>query len=204
MVVRIVERPSPLGKHHNIKFRENYKLSSSHWYGFLPRRWQSKLVEIGIKLGIVRRFGYMQIIVDHPDGTFDVVHGYNILPDTAIKHLGDILANVNTTETDLAFMEPGSGTTTPAITDTDTETPLTPADRLAVTQVTRGTATPFEVVAETFISSTKYTRPQTINELVVFFEPDETGDIFARGVLGTGIILNANDTATINYSFVFR
>lgn len=187
-----------------IKITEKYSFSHNHWYGFLPRKWKSTLVKLGIKLGIVKRYGHLMVMVERADGSFDSAEGYNIITDVGIKHIGDILAGDESTNIDLAFMEPGSGTTPAAIGDTDTETPLTPADRLAATNQTRATASPFEVVIEAFVSSTKYTRPQTINELCVFFGPDESGDLFARGVLSSGITLNTNDTATLTYGFVFR
>ena len=177
---------------------------ANHWYRFLPRRWQYYVAHIGIKLGIIKRYGILKVVVTHPDGSTTTSKGYNIIVDNGIKRIGDILAGIETTDIDLGFLEPGSGSTTPVIGDTDTETPLTPADRLAATSQTRSAVTPFEVVISTFISSTKYTRPQTINELVVFFTPDETGDAFARGLLSTPITLEANDTATISYGHVFR
>ena len=149
--------------------------------------------------------GFFEIVIHRADtGKDEYSSIYNIITDVGIKHLGDILAGIDTTNIDLGFIEPGSGTTTPVIGDTDTETELTPQDRLAATAQTRSTSSPFEVVIEAFIDSSKYTRPQTINELCVFFTPDDSGDLFARGVLTTGITLNANDTATINYSIIFR
>lgn len=149
--------------------------------------------------------GKFCVEVTRADGTIeDKVYVNNIITDIGIKHLGDILAGIETTDIDLGFIEPGSGTTEPAITDSDTETPLTTADRIAATTQTRSTSSPFEIIISAFINSTKYTRPQTINELVIFFTPDETGDIFARGKLSAGITLNAGDTATISYGVVFR
>ena len=174
MVVKIVERKT---RHHIIR---------------------SNTEHIGIG-------GFFEIRIHRADTGKDEYHSIsNIITDTGIKRLGDILAAVESTDIDLGFIEPGSGTTTPVIGDTDTETPLTTADRLAATLQTRSASSPFEVVIEAFINSTKYDRPQTINELCVFFTPDETGDLFARGVLVTGIVLNADDTATINYSILFR
>lgn len=178
--------------------------AAKHWYSFLPRQWQFWVAHIGIKLGIIRRYGRLVVVVTHPDGSTTTSMGYNLIVDNGIKRIGDILAAINATDIDLGFLEPGSGTTIPVIGNTDTETPLTPADRLASTAQTRSATTPFEVVITTFISSTKYTRPQTINELCVFFTPDETGNLFARGLLSTPITLNANDTATLTYGHVFR
>lgn len=149
--------------------------------------------------------GKFGIQVTRADGTIeDKIYVNNLIVDVGIKHLGDILAAIETTNIDLGFLEPGSGTTAAVIGDTDTETPLTTADRIAATTQTRSATSPFEVVISAFINSTKYTRPQTINELCVFFTPDETGDLFARGILSAGIVLNAGDTATISYGIIFR
>lgn len=184
---------------------DKIRFPSYHWYNIFGQKIGYYLAHIGVKLGLIKRYGKLCVTVYDKNGcVVDRRYGYNIITDVGIKHLGDILANVNTTQTDIAFMEPGSGTTTPTINDTDTETPLTPADRLPVTQVTRSNVSPFEVTAEAFISSTKYDRPQTINELCIFFEPDETGDLFARGVLSNGILLDVGNTATLTYSLIFR
>ena len=186
-----------------VKITERHSLGGTHWYGFLPRRLQYYVAAIGVKLGLVHGYGRLKVTVNHPDGTFDRVTGYNIIVDEGIKRLGDILADVETTDIALDFIEPGTGVTTPAIGDTDTETPLTTADRKPTT-LTRSATTPFEVVASFFIASTIYTRPQTINQLCVFFEDDPSGPMFAKGLLATAITLNANDTATISYGVVFR
>lgn len=171
----------------------------------IPRKYRYKIINKLIKWGLIKRYGKFVVKVFDQNGKLkDMTYGYNLVPDVGIKHLGDILAGVETTNLALAYIECGSGTTTPVIGDTDTETPLTTADRLATTSVTRSATSPFEVTAETFISSTKYSRPASINEVCVFFAPDETGDLFARGLLDATITLNANDTATIAYSLVFR
>lgn len=188
----------------SISVIERHKVGGNHWYRFLPRKVQFYISHIGVKLRIIKRYGLLKVVVNHADGSTEERIGYNIIPDVGIIHIGDILAGVETINIDIAFIEPGSGTTTPVIGDTDTETPLTTADRLPVTAQTRSSTTPFEVVVSAFIASTKYTRPQTINELVVFFGPDESGDIFARGLLSAPITLNANDTATISYGTIFR
>ena len=134
----------------------------------------------------------------------DRVFAPNIIVDNGIKQLGDILANNVSTDLDLEFIEPGEGTTAPVIGDIDIEDPLDPAERLAATSQTRSATTPFEVVISAFINSTKYTRPQIITELAVYFADDPSGIMFARGKLVTPITLNASDTATISYGILFR
>ena len=187
-----------------VNVMERTPLSKGHWYGFLPRRLQYYVAHIGVKLGLVHSYNRLGVTVNHPDGTFTRVSGYNIVVDEGIKRLGDILADVETTDIALDFIEPGSGSTTPVIGDTDVETALTPADRKP-TSLSRSATTPFEVVASFFIASNVYlSRPQTIRELCVYFEDDPSGVMYARGLLATAITLNANDTATISYGVVFR
>ena len=128
----------------------------------------------------------------------------NIITDVGIKHLGDILAAVESTNIDLGFIEPGDATTIPGIADIDIGAGLAPADRLPATTQTRSSGSPFEVTISAFINSTKYTRPATIKELAIYFTPDESGDIFARGKLDTPVSLPTNATATIAYSILFR
>ncbi len=128
----------------------------------------------------------------------------NLIVDAGIKQFGDILAGIETTDIDLGFMEPDEDTGVPVISDTDTIDPLDPADRLAATVQSRSSVSPFEVVIQTFISSTKYTRPQTIAKLNVFFTPDETGTLFAAGLLDTPVVLTGTDTATLTYGIVMR
>jgi len=162
------------------------------------------ITHILVKLHVIRQYNRVCVTVHRADGSEEKRYGYNIVVDNAVKRVGDILAAVETTNLDLGFLEPGSGTTTPVFGDTDTETALTPVNRLPVTSQTRAAATPFEVEIKAFVDSNEYTRPQTINELCVFFTPDETGDMFGRSLLVSGIVLNANDTATLTYGIIMR
>jgi len=138
-----------------------------------------------------------------PEDTWEFYHTHNLIVDVGIKHLGDILTAAESTDIDLGFIEPGAGLTAPDLGDTDTETPITPVDRLATTLQSRSSVSPFEITLETFIGSTKYTRPFTINQLCVFFPPDETGDLFAKGLLTTPVTITGTTTVTISYVFLF-
>ncbi len=148
--------------------------------------------------------GVFGITVHRADGTEEHQSVKNIIVTDGVKRLGDILAGVETTDIDLGFMEGGTSDQTPVVGDTDTVAPLTGSGsgRLAQIAQTRSVTTPFEVVITIFIDSVILTRPQTIKELCVFFTPSN-GDLFARGVLETPIVLNASDTATLTYSIVF-
>lgn len=151
--------------------------------------------------------GEFCIQIYNEDGTCPPpVFQENLVVDAGIKHLGDILAGIETTNLDLAYIEPGEGTSDTTVGMTDTEDVLegTPTDRLAATSQTRSTSSPFEVTISAFINSTDYTRPQTITELNVFFGPQTGGDLFARGKLSTPVALTGSATATISYSIVFR
>jgi len=180
----IKERPP---KKHKVRSGESHRLSKGHWYGFLPRRWQYYIMHLMVKLRLVRRYDLITITV-HGQGGDRTVHGYNIIPDVGIKTLGDILVGDEVTDFDLAFIEPGSGTTTPVVGNTDVETALagspTPA-RLAFTTQDRAAASPFEVEIAAFVSTGDYTRPQTINELTVWWNDDPGTKLFGRAVLAT-------------------
>jgi hypothetical protein len=189
----------------SIKNLDRHSLSYNHWYRFLPRKLQYYIAHAGVKLGIIKRYGKLQVVANYPDGTSKTVNGYNIITDDGIIRLGDILAGVETTNTEIGWIEAGSGTTTPVIGDSALATPLTGpgSGRRAVDTQTRATSSPYEVVVSEFIDSNTYTRDQTINELGIFFE--STGNnMFARGVLVTGITLTTGTTATISYGVVLR
>jgi len=163
-----------------------------------------------VKLGLVRRYDRVSVTV-HKDGikrpTDKTHYGYNIITDVGIKKLGDILIGDETTDLDLAFLEPGEGTTTPAIGDTDVEDPLEgsphPA-RLAQTDQTRSASSPFEVEISAFIGTTTYDRPQTISELTVWWDDDPGTKLFGRAILGTPVTITGTDTATLIYGIIFR
>jgi hypothetical protein len=128
----------------------------------------------------------------------------NIIPNVAIQHLGDILVNVETSLVDLTHMEVGTGTTDPALTDTDTETPATGTNsgRRTITSRTRSGTSPYEVVLSYFIASGDLDRDISITEITVFWG-GTSEDIFARGELDTPITLTTGTTATVSYGIVF-
>src|SRR3990172_13042495 len=188
--------------HQKIKFVDSLGLPST---SILKGKLGFWLWKLAITLRIIRRYGLLTVIVHRAStGKIEKYQGHNLIPDAGIKHIGDILIGDEVTNIRLLYMEPDSGSTDPAVGNTDTETALTPADRLAITLDTRNTVSPFEIILETFVSSTKYTRPQTIRKLAVFWGPDETGDLFAIGKLATPVTLNTNDTATLTYAFIWR
>jgi hypothetical protein len=162
------------------KIADKHSLSYNHWYRFLPRRLQYYIAHTGVK----KRYGKLQVVAHHPDGTTEISNGYNIITDDGIIRLGDILAGVETTNTQIGYIEAGSGTTTPVVGDSALDVPLTGpgSGRRAVDTQTRSTSSPYEVVVSEFIDSNTYTRDQTINELGIFFEASDN-NMFARGVL---------------------
>ena len=188
-----------------IPFRDSFNFNLKyHKLDFLPQKLRGKIIKTLIKLKLIKTYGKITVTVNRYNGKIEKHTGYNLIPDIGIKHIGDILIGVETTNLTLAYMEADQGTTNPTIADTDSETPVTPADRLAVTLINRNSVSPFEITTETFISSAKYSRPVTIAKLNVFFGPDETGDLFASGKLDTPVTLNTSDTATLTYAFIWR
>ena len=61
-----------------MRITDNFRISKSHWYGRLPRRVQTFIVAAGIKLGFIHRYGKIEVIVNHPDGSYTKRIGYNI------------------------------------------------------------------------------------------------------------------------------
>jgi len=189
----------------NIHHKERLSFPSSHKFlDKLPGKIALIAFTLGVKLGIIRRYGTIKIVVHDSKKGDKTYRGYNISPNVAIKHIGDILIGDEATNIELSYMEPDTGNTEPALGDTDTETPPSTANRLAITAASRNTSSPFEIILETFIPSTEYTRPFTIRKLAVFWGPDETGDLFAIGKLASPATVTSAQTATITYAYVFR
>jgi len=154
----------------------------------------------------LRPHGRFTITVYEGDKVVNQQVADNMVVDAGIKHLGDILAGVETTNLDLAYIEPDAGVTDPDIGDTDIETPVdgTDLDRLPASAQTRAALSPYEVEISAFIGTTKWVRPFTINKMAVFFGPDETGDLFAIGLLDTPVTITGTQAATITYGVVAR
>jgi len=194
-----------------IIFKERLNFGKgNHWYRFLPRKWQFWIMHISVKLGLVRRYDRVTVIL-HKNGIKTKhdkkYYGYNLIPDVGITKLGDILIGDETTDLDLAFLEPGEGTTPPVIGDTDVEDPLEgsphPA-RLPQTAQTRAASSPFEVEISAFIDTGDYDRPQTISELTVWWNDDPGTKLFGRAILGSSVEITGVDTATLIYGIIFR
>jgi len=151
--------------------------------------------------------GHFTVVVHRAKtGRDETRHAKNIIVDAGIKHFGDILVGDETTDIDLGFIEPDAGVSVPAIGDTDTETHVDGGDedRLAAVVQSRNSVSPFEVVIEGFIGSSKFSRPFTISKLNIFFTPDESGVMFASGLLDTPITVTGSDTVTLTYGIVLR
>jgi len=150
------------------------------------------------RLGLIQGIGYGQL-VNHTTGQKSEF--VNIIPDVCVTQVRDILAGTSTNLPN--NMEFGTSTQTPATTDTDLITPLTVDDRIVATVTTPGS---FEIRLSCFITSgyASGDRPFTINEYGIFFDPEETGIIFARALVSPGFLVSASDTATGTYGILLR
>lgn len=182
-----------------IEHKEKFKLfSNGHkWLERLPLKWRYKVIKFFFKIGIIKQVGYGRL-VNHTTG--QISEFWNIIPDVGVTQVRDILAG---TSSNLPKnIEFGTGTTTPAASDTDLTTPLTNNDRLVGTVTTPGS---FEIRVEVFINSTYGPgRPYTIEEMGLFFDPEESGIIFAHALVSPGFQISGTDTADCTYGILLR
>ncbi len=140
--------------------------------------------------------GYVRVIVfDNNNNIVRISEGYNTLVIEGRAILGDLLIGVaNNT---ISAMNVGSSAQLPSENDTDLIQPATPIERIPIGiggKIRSNLTLSFSVL----IPSNKYTRPLTIREVGVYFDPINNGKMFARAVI-PDIILNNNESARIDY-----
>lgn len=186
---------------HHKKYKHIEKtnlLSQSHkWINKLPLKWRYRTIKFLFKLGIIRQVGYGRL-VNHQTG--QVSEFWNIVTDSGVTQVRDLIAG---TSTNLPKnIEFGTGTTVPAVGDTDLTTPLTNNDRLIGTVTVPGA---FEIRVEVFINSTYGPgRPYTIEEMGLFFDPEETGIMLGHALISPGFIISGTNTADCTYGILLR
>lgn len=159
-------------------------------------RLRNKVYKILIKLGIIKRYGHAILTVYHKDGSISKGEGYNIIMDTGKGELADLMLGVvaNT----LNAMNVGTSDATPNdSTLTDLVSPAAPASRLAIPSGGRF-RTNLLITLSVLIASGQYTRPFTAKEMAVYFDPTQTGKIFARATI-TAVTLIAGDSGRMDY-----
>lgn len=163
----------------------------------LPIRWRNLAYKILIKLGIIKRYGHAVITVFDKDGRVKAIgEGYNTIMDAGKGELADLMIGIVTNT--LNAMNIGTSDATPNdSTLTDLVSPATPVSRLAIASGGRF-RTNFLLTCSVLVPSTTYTRPVTIKEMAVYFDPTQTGKIFARATV-TAVTLNSGDSARVDY-----
>ena len=130
----------------------------------------------------------------------------NIITNVGVYELGDLLIGAHTNT--INYLSAGTGSTAAAVGNTDLVATCTQGGSSAATTVrkvvtsrVRSTNT---ITFSKFLDTTDYDRPATITELGVWFAPQATGDLFARGILNTAVVLSTGDTATLTYGILLR
>jgi len=175
----------------------------------LPIQWRNKCIKFLFKLGLIHSVGYVkftEFIDGNPKKIGQVVESFNIIPDVAVTHVRDILTGSSTNLPQ--NMEFGLGTNAPVVGDTDLQTPLDTAggggDKTRIVATVTAPAS-FEIRLDGFISTTYGpTRPYTINEFAVWFDPEETGDMLARALVNPGFAVTGSNTAQATYGILLR
>ena len=175
--------------------------SKHKWLDRLPEPWRSRAILFGYRLGLFSAVGYVKIQGCDPNGVPNEPPKItaNIITDVGATRIRDILAG---TSSELpTHLEFGTGTTTPAVGDTDLTTPLTATARLAATVTTPGS---FEVRFEVFLNGTYGpTRPYTINEQGIFTDLS-AGILMAHALVSPGHTMTGSNTAQATYGLLVR
>ncbi len=196
--------------HYPKKFRfiDKFHLPTEHkWLNKLPLKWRYRAIKFMWKLGLLQSVGYGKIVQRNPQGEVVLVSEmWNIITDVGVTQVRDILSGGSSNL--LGNLDFGLGSTTPAAADTDVETPLDGESgggdktRLVGTVTTPGS---FEVLVEALLSGTYGpTRPYTINNFGVFFDPEETGVMFAHALVSPGHAMTSTNTADASYGILLR
>ncbi len=149
-----------------------------------------------IALGIVRRYGHARITVYDKNGRQKARgEGYNLIVDAGKGELADLMLGIVTNT--INNMNIGTSSQAASASDTDLISPATPVQRLAIPSGGRF-RTNLLLTFSALASSTIYTRPVTIREIGLFFDPAATGKLFARAVI-TAVTLTSGDSGRVDY-----
>lgn len=130
----------------------------------------------------------------------------NTITTVGVNELGDLVIGAHSNT--INYISCGTGTTAPVIGNTDLETTCKQGGSSAAAdvrkQVTSRSRTNNTLTFSRNIASSDYDRPATVTEIGVWFAPQATGDLFARGLLAAAVSLGSGDTATITYGILLR
>ena len=167
----------------------------------LPEPWRSRAIGLGYRLGLIPAVGYVKIQPCDEKGVPNKppTITYNIIPDVSVTVLRSLIAGTSVLYP--SHMEFGTGTTPPAVGDTDIETPLSATARLAATVTEPGS---FEIRYEAYLDSTYGpARPYTINEFGIFNHLS-AGTIIAHALVSPGHAMTGTNTAIATYGLLLR
>ena len=151
---------------------------------------------------MIKQYGHFKIVVTDKNGKKSKSEGYNIITNAGINQLGDVMIGVGTVRT-INYLNVGTGSTTPAVGDTELASPASGATRQVVTSRARSNQT---LTFSLNINGSTYTRPVTLTEIAIYFvgAGGTDGALFARGLLGSSVTLAASATATVTYGVLLR
>lgn len=161
----------------------------------LPVWMRNDIIKFLVKIKIIRRYGHATLTIYRKDGTIEKTEGYNSLVDAGLRKTGDLWLG-NTTEKIIEGNVGTDGTATVG-TETDLNSPATPAERLTIPSEGKFRTNKL-MTFSWLIPSTKYTRPVTIKEIMIYFSPAGTGDGLARAT-PTQKTLETGDAARVDY-----
>lgn len=168
----------------------------------LPEPWRSRAILFGYRLGLITAVGYVKIQPSDENGKPNApeIITCNIIPNVGVTQLRNIISGGSVLLP--SHQEFGTGTTPPAVLDTDLQTPLGGGTlRLASTITTPGS---YEIRYEVFLGSVYGpARPYTINEMGIFNDLT-VGTLIAHALVSPGHEMTGVNTATATYGLLLR
>lgn len=163
----------------------------------LPISLRNNIVEILIKLKIIKKYGKATLVIFDENGKeVGRGKGFNTIVDAGLKELGDLLLAVKTNTMNNLNIGTSNDVTNPTL-KTDLVAPAAPTERLAILSGGRFRSNKLLTFTH-LIPSTKYTRPVTIQEMAIYFDPNTTGTMFARAVISP-VTLQTGYSARFDY-----
>jgi hypothetical protein len=177
----------------------------------LSEPWRSRAIRLGFKLGFIKSMGYFKFQQYTPDGKEKVGKERftcNIIPDVGATAIRDALAATwaGAGTNKQAYMDFGTGTSTPLVGDTDIEgQPTGTTPRIICTITSPGS---YEIRFEAFIDGTWGTRSpdlDTLNNFGIFDDPaDATGNMIAHALIVPGETITGSNTGKGTYGLLVR
>lgn len=149
-----------------------------------------------IQLGVIKRYGHATLKVYDKYGRLKRIgEGYNSVVDAGKGELADLMigAVINTLNA-INVGTDGSATTQSM---TDLVAAATPVARQAIPSGGRFRSN-LLITCSVLIPTSAYTRPVTVREIGLYFDPLATGKMFARAPI-TAVTLNTGDSGRTDY-----